>query len=201
MTLIQILFYFFAIVLVAAALRVITVRNPVHAALFLVLAFFAMACIWLLLEEEFLAIVLVLVYVGAVMVLFLFVIMMLDINLTRLREGFVRHVWVGAGVALLIVAQLYLVFSVKGSGIAQSPPPVVHGATYSNTEALGRVLYTTYVYPFEIAAVVLLVAIVAAIALTMRRRPGTRHQTPSQQVAVRRADRIRIVKMPAEKKQ
>jgi len=199
-TLLQILFYFFATVLVVAALRVITVRNPVHAALFLVLTFFSMAGIWLLLEEEFLAIVLVLVYVGAVMVLFLFVVMMLDINLARLREGFVRYVWVGAGIALLIVVQLYLVFSNKDSGIAQSAPPVSHAASYSNTQALGEVLYTTYVYPFEIAAVVLLVAIVAAIALTMRRRPGTKHQKPSEQVAVRRADRIRIVKMPSEKK-
>ncbi len=201
MTLIQILFYFFAIVLVGAALRVITVRNPVHAALFLVLAFFSMACIWLLLEEEFLAIVLVLVYVGAVMVLFLFVIMMLDVNLARLREGFIRHVWVGAGVAVLIVAQLFAVFTARDAGLAHAPPPLLHGASYSNTEELGRLLYTTYVYPFEIAAAVLLVAIVAAIALTMRRRPGTKHQRPSQQVAVRREDRIRIVKMPAEKKQ
>jgi NADH-quinone oxidoreductase subunit J len=200
-TVVQILFFFFATVLVGAALRVITVRNPVHAALFLVLAFFSMACIWLLLEEEFLAIVLVLVYVGAVMVLFLFVVMMLDINLAHLREGFIRHVWVGAGVASLIIVQLYWVFTVKSSGLAVAPPPVAHGAGYSNTEALGKVLYTTYVYPFEIAAAVLLVAIVAAIALTMRRRPGTKHQRPSQQVAVRRGDRIRIVKMPAEKKQ
>ncbi len=201
MTLIQILFYFFAIVLVGAALRVITVRNPVHAALFLVLAFFSMACIWLLLEQEFLAIVLVLVYVGAVMVLFLFVIMMLDVNLARLREGFIRHVWVGAGVAVLIVAQLFAVFTARDAGLAHAPPPLLHGASYSNTEELGRLLYTTYVYPFEIAAAVLLVAIVAAIALTMRRRPGTKHQRPSQQVAVRREDRIRIIKMPAEKKQ
>ncbi|GMQ75522.1 MAG: NADH-quinone oxidoreductase subunit J [Gammaproteobacteria bacterium] len=201
MTVVQILFYFFATVLVVAALRVITVRNPVHAALFLVLAFFSMAGIWLLLEQEFLAIVLVLVYVGAVMVLFLFVVMMLDINLARLREGFVRYVWVGAGVALLIVVQLYLVFSAKNSGIVQSAPPVRHGPQYSNTEELGKVLYTTYVYAFEIAAVILLVAIVAAIALSMRRRAGTKHQRPSEQVAVRRADRIRIVKMPAEKKQ
>ncbi len=202
MTLVQILFYFFAIVLVGAALRVITVRNPVHAALFLVLAFFSMACIWLLLEEEFLAIVLVLVYVGAVMVLFLFVIMMLDVNLARLREGFIRHVWVGAGVAVLIVVQLFAVlFTARDSGLAHAPPPLLHGANYSNTEELGRLLYTDYVYPFEIAGAVLLVAIVAAIALTMRRRPGTKHQRPSQQVAVRREDRIRIVKMPAEKKQ
>jgi len=200
-TLIQGLFYFFAVILVVAGLRVITARNPVHAALFLVLAFLSMASIWLLLEEEFLAIVLVLVYVGAVMVLFLFVVMMLDINLARLRAGFIRYVWVGAGVASLIIVQLLWVFTSKSSGVAYAPPPVAHGADYSNTEALGRVLYTTYVYPFEIAAAVLLVAIVAAIALTMRRRPGTKHQRPSQQVAVRRGDRIRIVKMPAEKKQ
>jgi NADH-quinone oxidoreductase subunit J len=195
------LFYFFAVVLVVAGLRVITVRNPVHAALFLVLTFFSMACIWLLLEEEFLAIVLVLVYVGAVMVLFLFVVMMLDINLVRLREGFIRFAWVGAGVAILIAAQLYYVFSAKQSGFAAGASPAIHGASYSNTESLGRVLYTHYVYPFEIAAAVLLVAIVAAIALTMRRRSGTKHQRPSQQVAVRREDRVRIVKMPSEKKQ
>ena len=202
MTIIQILFYLFAVVLVGAAMRVITVRNPVHAALHLVLAFFSMACIWLLLEEEFLAIVLVLVYVGAVMVLFLFVVMMLDINIAQLRAGFVRYVWVGVGVASLIIVQLYWVFAARNSGgVAFAPPPQLHGADYSNTDALGRVLYTDYVYPFEIAAAVLLVAIVAAIALTMRRRPGTKHQRPSQQVAVRRADRIRIVKMPSEKKQ
>lgn len=201
MTLVQLLFYFFAVILVVAGLRVITVRNPVHAALFLVLTFFSMACIWLLLEEEFLAIVLVLVYVGAVMVLFLFVVMMLDINLVRLREGFIRYAWVGAGVAVLIVVQLYSVFTAKSSGLASGAPLLAHGPNYSNTEDLGRVLYTTYVYPFEIAAAVLLVAIVAAIALTMRRRTGTKHQQPSQQVAVRRADRIRIVKMPSEKKQ
>jgi NADH-quinone oxidoreductase subunit J len=195
------LFYFFAVVLVVAGLRVITVRNPVHAALFLVLTFFSMACIWLLLEEEFLAIVLVLVYVGAVMVLFLFVVMMLDINLVRLREGFIRFAWVGAGVAILIAVQLYSVFSAKHAGLAVGSPLVVHSSNYSNTESLGRVLYTHYVYPFEIAAAVLLVAIVAAIALTMRRRSGTKHQRPSQQVAVRREDRVRIVKMPSEKKQ
>ncbi len=201
MTAINILFYFFATVLVLSGLRVITVRNPVHAALFLVLAFFSMACIWLLLEEEFLAIVLVLVYVGAVMVLFLFVVMMLDINIARLREGFIRYVWVGVGVAFFVAVQLYVVFTAKQAGLVDALPPPAHGADYSNTESLGRVLYTDYVYPFEIAAAVLLVAIVAAIALTMRRRADTKHQRPSDQVAVRRADRIRIVKMPAEPKQ
>ena len=201
MTVIEFLFYVFAFILVVSGLRVITVRNPVHAALYLVLAFFSMACIWLLLEQEFLAIVLVLVYVGAVMVLFLFVVMMLDINLARLREGFIRYVWVGAGVAFFIVMQLGFVFSAKQAGLVEAVPPRPHGADYSNTENLGRVLYTDYVYAFEIAAAVLLVAIVAAIALTMRRRPGTKHQRPSDQVAVRRADRIRIVKMPAEPRQ
>lgn len=201
MTFLQFLFWVFAVILVAAGIRVITVRNPVHAALYLVLAFFSMACIWLLLEEEFLAIVMVLVYVGAVMVLFLFVVMMLDINIARTRAGFIRHVWVGVGVALLIVVQLYLVFTAKTSGLLDAPPPSPHGADYSNTEDLGLILYTDYVYPFEIAAAVLLVAIVAAIALTMRRRPDTKHQRPSEQVAVRRADRIRVVKMPAEPKQ
>lgn len=201
MTFIQFLFYFFALILVVTAMRVITVRNPVHAALHLVLAFFSMACIWLLLEEEFLAIVLVLVYVGAVMVLFLFVVMMLDINIARMRAGFIRYVWVGVGVAFLIVVQLGFVFTAKTSGLMEAPPPSPHGPDYSNTEDLGMILYTDYVYPFEIAAAVLLVAIVAAIALTMRRRPDTKHQRPSEQVAVRRADRIRIVKMPSEKKQ
>jgi len=199
-TVIDFLFYVFAFILVVSGLRVITVRNPVHAALFLVLAFVSMACIWLLLEEEFLAIVLVLVYVGAVMVLFLFVVMMLDINLARLREGFIRYVWVGAGVAVFIVVQLGFVFGARQAGLVGAVPPRPHGAQYSNTEALGRILYTDYVYAFEIAAAVLLVAIVAAIALTMRRRPGTKHQRPSEQVAVRRADRIRLVKMPAEPK-
>ena len=200
MTFIQFLFWFFAVILVFAGIRVITVRNPVHAALYLVLAFFSMACIWLLLEEEFLAIVLVLVYVGAVMVLFLFVVMMLDINIARLRAGFIRYLWAGVAVAALIVGQLYAVFSAKSTGLVGAPTPPPHAADYSNTEELGRILYTDYVYPFEIAAAVLLVAIVAAIALTMRRRADTKHQRPSEQVAVRRSDRVRIVKMPAEKK-
>jgi NADH-quinone oxidoreductase subunit J len=201
MTFEKFVFYVFALILVYAAVRVITVRNPVHAVLHLVLAFFSCAAIWLLLEAEFLAITLVLVYVGAVMVLFLFVVMMLDINLARLRAGFIRYVWVGAAVALFIVVQLIFVFSAKQSGLLEASAPARHGAQYSNTEALGKILYTDYVYPFEIAAAVLLVAIVAAIALTMRRRAGTKHQRPSEQVAVRRQDRIRIVKMPAEEKQ
>jgi NADH-quinone oxidoreductase subunit J len=194
----KLLFYVFAIVLVVAALRVITARNPVHSALSLVLAFVASSGLWLLIETEFLAVVLVLVYVGAVMVLFLFVVMMLDINLVPLREGFIRYLPVGALVALLIVVQLAMVVGPGTFGIEQVPRPAPLPADYSNTEALGVLLYTVYVYPFELAAVILLVAIVAAIALTMRRRAGLRSQPPHEQVRVRREDRVRLVKMPAE---
>ena len=193
-----VVFYCFAAILVFAAFRVITVRNPVHAALFLVLAFFSSACVWILLEAEFLAIVLVLVYVGAVMVLFLFVVMMLDINLAPLREGFTRYLGLGAAVAVLIVAQLLLVLGSDRFGLERVGAPVRRAADYSNTEELGVLLYTVYAYPFEIAAVVLLVAIIAAISLTMRRRPGIKAQNPAEQVAVRRADRVRLVKMRPE---
>ena len=196
----QFIFYIFAAILLFAAIRVITARNPVHCALYLVLAFFTSAAIWLLLEAEFLAIVLVLVYVGAVMVLFLFVVMMLDINLAPLREGFARYLPVGILVAFLIASQLALVVGAKHFGIDVVPAPQRHAAGYSNTEELGSVLYTVYVYPFELAAVILLVAIIAAIALTMRRRKGIKYQRPSDQVSVRAEDRVRIVKMPAEKK-
>jgi len=194
------LFYVFALVLVFSAVRVITVRNPVHAALFLVLAFFTSAALWLLIEAEFLAIVLVLVYVGAVMVLFLFVIMMLDINVAPLREGFIRYLPVGAAVALVIVIEMALVvgssyFSTDQFGL------ISRAADYSNTKELGSVLYTFYVYPFEIASVILLVAIIAAISLTMRRREGTKYQNPAQQVRVSRDDRVRLVRMASEKKQ
>jgi NADH-quinone oxidoreductase subunit J len=192
-----VLFYIFAGILVAAAVAVITVRNPVHAALFLVLAFFTSAAIWLLLEAEFLAIVLVLVYVGAVMVLFLFVVMMLDINIVPLREGFIRFLPVGALVALLILAEMALVVGPEHFGLDSIAAPARHAADYSNTKELGGLLYTVYVYPFEIAAAILLVAIVAAIALTMRRRPETKYQNPAEQVGVRRGDRVRIVKMSA----
>ena len=194
------IFYIFAAILIFAAIRVITARNPVHCALYLVLAFFTSAAIWLFLEAEFLAIVLVLVYVGAVMVLFLFVIMMLDINLVPLREGFTKYLPVGVLVAVLIVFQIAAVVGTRHFGLDAMPSPPRHGPDYSNTEELGSVLYTVYVYPFEIAAVILLVAIVAAIALTMRRRHDSKSQRPSEQVAVRREDRVRIVKMPAEKK-
>ncbi|HEX9585341.1 MAG TPA: NADH-quinone oxidoreductase subunit J, partial [Gammaproteobacteria bacterium] len=164
----KLLFYIFGAVLIFAALRVITARNPVHCALYLVLAFFTSAAVWLLLEAEFLAIVLVLVYVGAVMVLFLFVVMMLDINLAPLREGFARYLPVGVLVAFLIAVQLFAVVGAKYFGLGMVPAPARHGPDYSNTEEIGSVLYTVYVYPFEIAAVILLVAIIAAISLTMR---------------------------------
>ena len=193
------LFYVFALILIFAAVRVITVRNSVHAALFLVLAFFTSAALWLLIEAEFLAITLVLVYVGAVMVLFLFVVMMLDINAQPMREGFIKYLPVGATVAALIVIEMVLVL---GSGYFSSEPYslVARPADYSNTKELGSVLYTFYVYPFEIASVILLVAIIAAISLTLRRREGVKSQNPSQQVRVSRDDRVRLVNVPAEKK-
>jgi NADH-quinone oxidoreductase subunit J len=196
----RILFYAFAAILVFAAARVITVRNPVHAALHLVLAFFTCAGLWLLLEAEFLAITLVLVYVGAVMVLFLFVVMMLDINTSPLREGFVKYLPLGVTVALLIFVEMGLVLGTQQFGRGMDAIPARHPEGYSNVRELGGVLYTDYVYPFEIAAVILLVAIIAAIALTMRKRPGTKHQDPSQQVAAKRADRVRLVSMKTEEK-
>ena len=194
-------FYLFAAILLVSALRVITARNPVHAALYLVLAFFTAAAIWMLLRAEFLAIVLVLVYVGAVMVLFLFVVMLLDINLDRLREGFWSYLPLGAAVGVLMVVEMVLVLSGKYFGAEHMPNPADPGPGYNNTRELGRLLYTDYVYPFELAAVILLVAIVAAIALTLRRREGTKHQDPSKQISVKRADRVRMVSMPSEKKE
>jgi NADH-quinone oxidoreductase subunit J len=196
----RIVFWVFAVILVFAAGRVITVRNPVHAAMHLVLAFFTCAGLWLLLEAEFLAITLVLVYVGAVMVLFLFVVMMLDINTAPLREGFVKYLPLGFVVALVIFAEMGLVVGAKRFGSDMVAIPARHGADYSNVRELGSVLYTDYVYPFEIASVILLVAIIAAIALTMRKRPETKSQNVAEQVAVRRGDRVRIVKMQAEEK-
>jgi NADH-quinone oxidoreductase subunit J len=197
MTFQELVFYFFAIVMVISALSMITVRNPVHAALALVLTFFTSAALWLLLEAEFLAIALVLVYVGAVMVLFLFVIMMLDINIAKMREGYIRFLPVGVIVALVMVVEMVLVV-VSGDFAVKQPIPA--SADFSNTEALGQVLYTDYVYPFEIAAVILLVAIIAAIALTLRRRPNTKYQNPAQQVRVRRDERIRLINMKSEKR-
>ncbi len=196
----KITFFTLAVILVLAALRVITARNPVHAVMFLVLAFFTSAGLWLLLEAEFLAITLVLVYVGAVMVLFLFVVMMLDINLAPLREGFTRYLPLGGMVAFAIVVELYLTLGASRFGLKSVPAPTRHTADYSNTKELGQVLYTDYVYSFEIAAVILLVAIIAAIALTMRKRPETKRQDPARQSAVRSQDRVRLVKMDAEKR-
>jgi NADH-quinone oxidoreductase subunit J len=187
------IFYVFAGILVLAGGMVVAVRNPVYAALFLVLAFFTSAALWLLLEAEFLAITLVLVYVGAVMVLFLFVVMMLDINLARFRERFAAYLPVSVTVAALMALELILMFGAGRFGAARGPSP--KPADYSNTAALGSLLYTKYVYPFEIAAVILLVAIVAAIALTMRRHRQSRYMSPASQVAVRRAERVRLVKM------
>jgi NADH-quinone oxidoreductase subunit J len=186
-----ILFYVFGAILLASALAVILVRNPVHAALFLVLAFVTAAALWLLLYAEFLAITLVLVYVGAVMVLFLFVVMMLDVNIDRLREGFWGNLPLAAGVGILMAAEMVLLL-LRGSHPVASPgaPP----AGFSNTKALGQVLYTDYVFAFELAAIVLLVAIVAAIALTLRTRKETKYQDPSAQLAVKAADRLKIVK-------
>nr|WP_297461329.1 NADH-quinone oxidoreductase subunit J [Ferrovum sp.] len=189
------LFMVFALVLVGAGVGVITARSPVHAALFLVLAFFTGSGLWMMLEAEFLAIVLVLVYVGAVMVLFLFVVMMLNIDSERLRQGFWKHLPLGGGVALLMVLEMWLVVS---SHQFSSMVPDSRGSI-SNTKELGRILYTDYVLSFELAAVILLVAIVAAIALTLRRRKDSKHIDPARQVKAKAADRLRIVSMPAER--
>ena len=192
-------FYFIATILVLTSLRAITVRNPVHAALHLVLAFFSAGAIWILLHAEFLAIVLVLIYVGAVMVLFLFVIMMLDLNLDRLQEGFWQYLPIGSAVALIIVVQMGLVLWVSFSDQLISDLPTKE-ATYSNVKEIGRLLFTQYAYPFELASVVLLVGIVAAIALTLRGKKKSKASDPSDQVFVKAKDRVRVLKIPAEKK-
>jgi NADH-quinone oxidoreductase subunit J len=188
----SLVFYFLSAVLLLAGLRVITARNPVHAALALVLAFFSAAGLWMLLEAEFLAITLVLVYIGAVMVLFLFVVMMLDINLEELRKGFWSYLPAGILVAGLMVVEMVMVLGGKNLDLGTPAP---HPADYSNIKELGRLLYTDYVYPFELAAVLLLVAMVAAIALTHRKRGDTKQMNPADQVKVKRADRIRMVSM------
>ncbi|MBT8078458.1 MAG: NADH-quinone oxidoreductase subunit J [Gammaproteobacteria bacterium] len=196
-----ILFYTFAAVLIGAALGVIFSKNPVHAVMLLVLAFFQSAVLWLLAEAEFLAIVLVLVYVGAVMVLFLFVVMMLDINVERVEGGFTKYAPFGLFIAALMVIELVQIIWFRSSGGARSGGFAANPEGYSNTEALGAVLYTEHVYAFEIAAVILLLAIVAAITLTMRKRPGLKQQNISRQVAVKRDDRVRLVEMDAETEQ
>jgi NADH-quinone oxidoreductase subunit J len=188
------LFLAFGAVLLVSGVLVITARNPVHGVLFLVLAFFTAAGIWLLLRAEFLAIALVVVYVGAVMVLFLFVVMMLDINLERVREGFWRNLPLALIVGGIMVLEMVAVLANRI--FATRPVEVAPG--YSNTKELGRVLYTQYAFAFEIAAVLLLVAIIAAIALTLRRRKDSRSQDPAAQVRARREDRVRLVSMPSE---
>ena len=197
MDLTQIAFLTFAAVTVAAAVAVISVRNTVHAALFLVLTFFSVACTWIIAGAEFLGIALILVYVGAVMVLFLFVVMMLDINLERLREGYWRNLPLAVVVGGVMAAEMVAVLAQRYFGAAAGTRAVPAG--HSNTRELGRVLYTQYVYAFEIAAVILLVAIIAAIALTLRRRKDSKRQDPARQVAVRRAERVRMLAMPSEK--
>ena len=195
----SILFYFFAAVLLVAALGVITARNPVHSALFLVLAFFNSAVLWLLIEAEFLAIALVLVYVGAVMVLFLFVVMMLDINAETLREGFTRYAPLGIVVAVIAIVEIINVVLVRNGDTDFVRQAVPYPPDYNNAEALGAVLYTEHVYAFELAAMILLLAIIAAISLTMRRRPGLKVQNIARQVATRRQDRVHLVQVDAEK--
>ncbi len=191
-------FYALSAILIIAALRVVTSRNPVHSALALVLAFFAAAGIWILLTAEFLAMLLVVVYVGAVMVLFLFVVMMLDINLERLRQGFWKILPLGLLIGIPMVAQMGFLLKQNYGQIADASIPAA-AADYSNTKELGRLIYTEYVYPFELAAVILLVAIIAAIALTHRGVKKTKNTDPAKQVAVRAQDRMRIVQMPSEK--
>lgn len=195
MNLETIMFYLLSTLTVVASLRVITARNPVHAALSLVLAFFCMAGIWLLMEAEFLALTLVLVYVGAVMVLFLFVVMMIDIDIEKLRAGFWRFLPFAALVGIVLLVEMVMVL---GNGTAGNvAQPVAHAAGYSNTKELGRLIYTNYVFVFELAAVLLVVAIVAAIALTLRQRHGTKHQEQSEQMQVRRNDRVKLVSVPS----
>jgi len=198
MDLTTIAFYVLATVMILAALRVITARNPVHAVLFLVLAFFNAGGLWLLLQAEFLAIALVMVYVGAVMVLFLFVVMMLDINIERLRQGFWSNLPLGATLGALILGEMALVLSTEYFGTSRFPDYAMP-ADYSNTKELGRLLFTDYVYPFELASIILLVAIIVAVVLTLRQRLDVKRLNPAEQIAVRHTDRLRVLQMPAEK--
>ncbi len=195
----KIIFYVFALMLIFSAGSAMTTRNPVYAAMYLVLSFFSSAALWMLLEEEFLAIVLVLVYVGAVMVLFLFVVMMLDINITRLKQGFMKMLPVGIGFAILMAAMMIYVL-LPEHWTNEMYKLNKHPADYNNTAELGLLIYTKYVYQFEIAAVILLVAIVAAIALTLRRRPNTKHQKIGEQISVRAEDRMRVIDIKSEQR-
>ena len=196
-------FYAFALVTTLAAGAVITVKNPVHAALSLILTFFSTACLWLLLQAEFLGIVLVLVYVGAVMILFLFVVMMLDVNMTPIREGFARYFPVAMVVAAVMLFEMVGLIGARGSQVASalSETDPAAAAGLSNLEWIGQALFTRFMLPFEIAAVILTVAIVVAVMVTLRRREGTKTQDPSRQVMVRREDRVRLIKMKAEPRQ
>lgn len=193
------IFYFFSAIMIFAALRVITARNPVHSALFLVLTFFSAGGIWILLQAEFLAITLVLVYIGAVMVLFLFVVMMLDINLDRLREGFWSYLPVGALVGILMLIEMIMILGEPYFGLEAMPAPPAAAASYSHVRELGRVLYTDYVYPFELASLVLVIAMISAVGLTLRKRKNSKYMHASDQVAVRSEDRFELIKMQAEK--
>lgn len=195
----SLIFYFFAAIMILASLRVITARNPVHAVLFLVLAFFNASGLWMLLHAEFLAIALVMVYVGAVMVLFMFVVMMLDIDIERLREGFWNYLPLGTGVGLIMVLEMAFVLGGRYFSTEAMPTPADPGPGYSNTKELGRLLFTDYVYPFELASVVLLVAIIAAVLITHRRRSDSKSQSVPQQVAAKSTERVRLVKMASEK--
>ncbi len=197
----SVLFYIFAAVMLGAACGVVFSRNPVHSVMFLVLTFFQSAILWILAEAEFLGIVLVLVYVGAVMVLFLFVVMMLDVNVEAAKRGLTRYAPSGIGIALLMVFELMQLIWLRSQGVASTGGFTATPEGYSNTKALGAVLYTEHVYAFEIAAVILLLAIIAAITLTMRKRPGLKFQDIAAQVAVRAKDRVRVVKMDSEKNQ
>ena len=192
-----VLFYVFAAIMIFAALRVITATNPVHAVLFLVLAFFNAAGLWMLLQAEFLAIALVMVYVGAVMVLFLFVVMMLDINIERMRKGFWTHLPLGGTIGLLMAGEMAMVLGSRFFGTENFPGQVIPAGT-SNTKELARLMFTDYFYPFELASLVLLVGIVAAVMLTLRKRKDTRGMSPAAQIAVKSRDRLRIVRMASE---
>jgi NADH-quinone oxidoreductase subunit J len=195
-----ILFYIFSSFMVLSALMVILLHNPVRSAFFLVLSFFSAAAVWLLLEAEFLAVILIIVYVGAVMVLFLFVVMMLDINLAELKSGFVKKIPIAVIVALTMFATIYFVVGGNQFSPQNFAIPEPHGSDYSNIAELGQLLYTKYVFSFEIAAVILLVGIIAAISLTLRRRPNTRHQKIEEQVAVKSSDRLHIIKLESHKR-
>ncbi|MFP4559723.1 MAG: NADH-quinone oxidoreductase subunit J [Thiohalorhabdus sp.] len=198
MSALEAIFYLFATILVASAFMVISARNPVHSVLFLVLAFFNGAALFILAGAEFLGFTLILVYVGAVMVLFLFVIMMLDINLSRMREGILNYLPLGAVIAFILVVEMAMALTAGGEAPMIGGDSALGGEEAGNTTLLGRVLYTDYFLPFEVAALVLLVALVAAIALTLRRRPDSKYQEPGEQVQVRRGDRVRMVDMPSE---